>query len=319
MSSRSGKSARARLFGDGVAMVELRDLAQRLADFPFPVLILGETGTGKYELALWMHEHSLRSQEPFIDVHCANLSESLFESVLFGHERGAFTDAREQRAGRIEIAGRGTVMFDEIDCLDDVLQAKLLRFADRRTYERLGGRTTLQSDAALIFTTNQDLWEMQGEGSFRADLLSRMTWAVLRIPPLRERAEDIPLLAGMFLEEGRRRFDIPRLQWAPEALHMLKTYDWPGNVRELQSVAYFLAFVHSGDAITEDEVDRALDGRRGAGTPDKPVTLSGARNEFERRLIADALRQTDGNRVHAAKLLRIGRRTLQGKIAKYGL
>src|SRR5229473_7699567 len=112
MLSRGGKSARARLFGDGVAMAELRNLAQRLADFPFPVLIMGETGTGKYELALWMHEHSLRSNEPFIDVHCANLSEGLFESVLFGHERGAFTDAREQRAGRVEIAGSGTVMFD---------------------------------------------------------------------------------------------------------------------------------------------------------------------------------------------------------------
>lgn len=300
-------------------MAELRKLAQRLADFPFPVLILGETGTGKYELALWMHEHSSRFSEPFIDVHCANLSEGLFESVLFGHERGAFTDAREQRVGRIEIAGRGTVMFDEVDCLDDVLQAKLLRFSDRRTYERLGGRTTLQSDASLIFTTNQDLWAMQNDSSFRADLLSRMTWAILRIPPLRERAEDIALLAGMFLEEGRRRFDVQRLQWTPEALHILKTYSWPGNVRELRSIAYFLAFVHSGDAITADEVDRALDDRRGTATPEKPVSLSGARNEFERHLIADALRQTDGNRVHAAKLLRIGRRTLQGKISKYGL
>lgn len=300
-------------------MVELRDLALRLADFPFPVLITGETGTGKYEIALWMHEHSRRSNEPFIDVHCANLSEGLFESVLFGHERGAFTDAREQRAGRIEIAERGTVMFDEVDCLDDVLQAKLLRFADRRTYERLGGRTTLESEAGLIFTTNRDLWEMQSAGEFRADLLSRMTWAVLRVPPLRERPEDIPLLAGMFLEEGRRRFEIPKLAWAPEALHMLKTYDWPGNVRELRSVAYFLAYVHSGEAITADEVDHALESRRSKATGETPVSLASARKEFERELIQGALRQTDGNRVHAAKLLRIGRRTLQGKIAKYGL
>ena len=319
MSYGNGRSVRARFFGDGVAMSELRALAQRLADFPFPVLITGETGTGKYELALWMHERSARAREPFIDVHCANLSEGLFESVLFGHERGAFTDAREQQAGRIEIAGRGTVLFDEVDCLDEILQGKLLRFTDRRTYERVGGRTTFQSSASLIFTTNRDLLSMKDEGLFRADLLSRMTWAVLRIPPLREHPEDIALLAGMFLEEARRQFSIPQLHWSSEALFLLKDYSWPGNIRELRSVAYFMAFVHAGDTVVAADVEKAIETRRTAGSADSAVSLSGARNHFERQIIAEALRRTEGNRVHAAKLLKIGRRTLQGKIAKYGL
>src|SRR6185436_5650626 len=150
---------RSRFLGDGRAMAELRRVGARLADFPYPLLITGETGSGKFELALWIHESSSRSNQGFVDVHCANLCESLFESMLFGHERGAFTDARERHDGRIEMAGRGTILFDEVDCLDLRAQAKLLRFVDRRTYERVGGRETYKSPASLIFTTNQDLWQ----------------------------------------------------------------------------------------------------------------------------------------------------------------
>jgi DNA-binding NtrC family response regulator len=289
-----------------------------LADFPFPILITGETGTGKYELALFMHERSRRAEHVLVDVHCANLSVSLFESELFGHERGAFTDAREQRRGKVEVAGAGTLLFDEVDCLDLITQAKLLRFFDRRTYERVGGRGAMQSEAALVCTANQDLWQLTKDGLFRADLLARITWGVLRIPPLRVRTDDITLLAGMFLEEARLRFEIPQLRWDPAALHLLKAYPWPGNVRELKSVTYMLAYMHHGATISPSETAAVLAGRV-AVEQSTAGGLVAARTVFERDYIADALKRTEGNRMHAAKLLRIGRRTLQGKIAKYRL
>jgi DNA-binding NtrC family response regulator len=246
----------------------------------------------------------------------------LFESLLFGHERGAFTDARERHAGRVEAAGRGTMLFDEIDCLDLRNQAKLLRFVDRKTFERVGGRDTLKSPASLIFTTNQDLWQMVQDGTFRADLLARITWAVLRIPPLREHPEDISFLAGRFLEEARVQFGIKTLRWTAEALHLLQEYTWPGNIRELKSVVYVSAYLQRDQtAIDAASLALLLNGRANPALPHhvSELSLSGARGGVERDLIAEALRRTDGNRVHAARLLKIGRRTLQGKIAKYGL
>jgi Nif-specific regulatory protein len=303
-------------------MAELRRLGARLADFPYPLLITGETGVGKFELALWIHESSSRSNERFVDVHCANLTDTLFESILFGHERGAFTDARERHEGRVETAGRGTLLLDEIDCLDLHAQAKLLRFVDRRTFERVGGRETLRSPASLIFTTNQDLWQMVEDGAFRADLLARVTWAVLRIPPLRDHPEDITFLAGRFLEEARLKFGTRELRWSADALHILQEYPWPGNVRELKSVVYVAAYLQrDGPVIESSALAVLLNARpRSMTAPVRnELSLAGARGDVERDVIAEALRRTDGNRVHAARLLNIGRRTLQGKISKYGL
>ena len=303
-------------------MAELRRLGARLANFPYPLLIVGETGCGKYELALWIHESSSRAAQPFIDVHCPNLSDTLFESILFGHERGAFTDARDRHEGRIETAGRGTVLFEEIDCLDLRAQAKLLRFVDRKTFERVGGRETHRSSASLIFTTNRDLWQMVEDGTFRADLLARVTWAVMRIPPLREHPEDITFLAGRFLEEARSQFGMRELRWSADALHVLQQYAWPGNVRELKSVVYVAAYLNGEEPVIDaSTVTMLLNGRRNpALSPARDaLSLAGARGDVERDVIAEALRRTDGNRVHAARLLKIGRRTLQGKITKYGL
>ncbi|HJQ40028.1 MAG TPA: sigma 54-interacting transcriptional regulator [Thermoanaerobaculia bacterium] len=308
--------------GDGRAMAELRRVGARLADFPYPLLITGETGVGKFELALWIHENSRRVSQRFVDVHCANLTDTLFESMLFGHERGAFTDARERHEGRVETAGRGTLLFDEIDCLDLRAQAKLLRFVDRRTFERVGGRETHRSPASLIFTTNQDLWQMVEDGAFRADLLARVTWAVLRIPPLRDHPEDITFLAGRFLEEARVQFGIRALRWSADALHLLQEYSWPGNVRELKSIVYVAAYLNRDDSIIEaSALTILLNARPQAITAIArgELSLAGARGDVERDVIAEALRRTDGNRVHAARLLNIGRRTLQGKITKYGL
>jgi DNA-binding NtrC family response regulator len=310
----------AKFLGDGRAMAELRRVGARLANFPYPLLIIGETGCGKFELALWIHENSSRAVQPFVDVHCANLSEHLFESILFGHERGAFTDARERHEGRVETAGRGTVLLDEIDCLDLRTQAKLLRFVDRKTFERVGGRETRKSPASLIFTTNQDLWQMVDDGTFRADLLARVTWAVLRIPPLRDHPEDITFLAGRFLEEARVQFQTKQLRWSSDALHLLQQYPWPGNIRELKSVVYVAAFLNGDNPVIEASVlTLLLNARTNPALPQNELSLASARGDVERDLIAEALRRTDGNRVHAARLLKIGRRTLQGKISKYGL
>lgn len=314
-------SHHANFLGDGRALSELRRVATRLADFPYPLLITGETGCGKFELTLWIHENSSHASQPFVDVHCANLTETLFESLLFGHERGAFTDARERHAGRIEAAGCGTLLFDEIDCLDLRTQAKLLRFVDRRTYERVGGRETRRSTASLLFTTNRDLWQMVEAGLFRADLLARITWAVLRIPPLREHPEDITFLAGRFLEEARLQFGTRQLRWSADALHALQRCSWPGNIRELKSVVYVAAYLNGDNPVIDaSTLTILLNGRANpALTPGAELSLADARGDVERDVIVEALRRTEGNRVHAARLLKIGRRTLQGKIAKYGL
>jgi DNA-binding NtrC family response regulator len=312
---------RSSFVGESQAIHELRRTAARVADAPFPVLIEGETGTGKFELALLIHESSSRASEAFVDIHCANLSDTLFESTLFGHERGAFTDARDRRVGRVEVAAGGTILFDEVDCLSPVQQPRLLRFVDRRCYERVGGRETLTTNAAFLFTTNRSLSTLVSEGSFRSDLFFRIGWLVLRIPPLRDRPEDIALLAALLLEQSRTRLGLPRLRLTASALDLLRRQPWLGNVRELSAFIQVVAYLHSGEeAIDDEEVQDLL--ARGDATIGLDPTDRGLvklRTDAERQLIAGALRATAGNRARAAQLLKIGRRTLQAKIAKYGL
>jgi DNA-binding NtrC family response regulator len=307
--------------GQSLAVRKLRQVAARLGSAPFPILIQGETGCGKYELARFIHESSDRRSRPFVDVNCANLSSTLFESELFGSERGAYTDARERRQGRIAQAANGTLLFDEIDTLDLPLQAKLLRFVDRGVYERLGGSETIASEARLFFASNRDLRSVTAAGDFRQDLFARINWASLTIPPLRERRDDIAFLAGTFLEEARVSFKRSSLRWSPGALKVLSAFDWPDNVRELRSVTFVTAFLHDSDAlISAAEVNETLASRASAMiSADEPVSLSSVRSVAEKELIEDALRRAAGNRVRAATLLNIARRTLQHKIAKYGL
>lgn len=307
--------------GESEPIQRLRADALRLANAPFPILITGESGTGKYELAMFIHAASLRSAVPFVDIHCATLSETLFESEVFGHERGAFTDARERHTGLIERAGSGTLFFDEIDCLPERLQSKILRFVDRRVYERIGGRESLSSRAALLFASNRNLGHLVDDGEFRFDLLSRINWMTIEIPPLRERPKDIAFLANVFLEEVRFQLRRTSLRWSPDALDRLRQFDWKGNVRELRAVSTIVAYMHTGTGIVSfEEVDALLKIRaQNTGAIVRPFALRDVRGEAEREVIAEALRQTSGNRVHAAKLLNIGRRTLQVKIARYHL
>ncbi|MCU1231960.1 MAG: Response regulator of zinc sigma-54-dependent two-component system [Acidobacteria bacterium] len=314
---------RSSFVGDSIAVRELRRQASAFANAPFPILISGETGTGKLELAILVHEKSQRAAAPFVDIHCANLNDTLFESTLFGHERGAFTDARERRPGFVSLAQGGTLLFDEIDCLAPGQQAKLLRFIDRGRYERVGGHETLVSRASLLFTTNRDIWSLRDADAFRGDLLERIAWGVLHIPPLRERPEDIGLLATLFLEEARVSMGISRLRWASSALRALRMHEWTGNVRELKRLAVVIAWRHTGGETVEEEAVHAVLGRnpfRSSGLQDAgPSGLAAQRRDAERQMISQALATTNGNRVHAARLLKIGRRTLQEKIARYGL
>ncbi len=324
---RIGQSAprRASFIGDSRPIADLRRLAARLADFPFPILISGETGTGKYELARHIHEKSSRAGNPFVDVHCANLTSTLFESELFGHERGAFTDARDQRAGRVELAGRGTLLFDEIDCLDLTLQAKLLRLVDHRLFERVGGRETLSCDAAMIFTTNRDLWQMVADGSFRADLLTRISWSPLYIPALREHPEDITFLAGMFLEEARARFNLPQVRWDTGALRLLCAHDWPGNVRELRNVlerAMIFApapRLDAADLVLLKTEDFGGDGASGAADGYFRFRSGGTLDDLEYEYIKHILTTRKASYADLAKLLGISKKTLWEKRKKYNL
>jgi DNA-binding NtrC family response regulator len=308
--------------GDTPAIQQVRRILLKVADAPFPVLLEGETGCGKYEAALLLHEKSRRADQPFIEIHCANLTETLFESALFGHERGAFTDAHDRQVGRVELAERGTVLFDEIDCLSAVGQGKLLRLVDRRCYERVGGRTTLTTAARLVFACNQNILDLVAQGEMRADLFERIGWLIVRIPPLRERVLDIPLLASLFLEEARVSYTLPRLRWGADALAMLSRHPWPGNIRELKSFVHVAAYLFSDqETISATHVESLLASRsagsaaRSDGTP----TLAARRTSLERQVIVEALRHTSGNRAHAARLLNVSRRTLQMKIAKYGI
>jgi len=297
---------------------ELRRRATRLAEAPFPILILGESGVGKYELSNFIHSASSRRTEAFLDVHCANLQGALFDSELFGHERGSFTDARDRHIGHVERAGRGTILFDEIDCLNVELQSKLLRFVDMRTFERVGGRERLRSDAHLHFATNRDLPALVGEGGFRFDLLCRINWVTFRIPPLRDRPDDVVFLAGVFLEEARLSIARGPLRWGPKAIQSLRAYSWPGNVRELKTVATVAAYLHDGNGpIEAAEVAEILDARMQKPAAPPVSRLSDMRNDAERQIIEDALRKANGNRARAARLLQIGRRTLHEKLVRY--
>jgi len=317
----SAADRRLYFLGESEPIQRLRANALRLADAPFPILITGESGTGKYELAMFLHAASLRAKEPFVDVHCATLSETLFESELFGHERGAFTDARERHVGLIERAGSGTLLFDEIDCLAERLQGKLLRFVDRRLYERIGGRESLSSRAALLFASNRPLEDLVESGEFRFDLFSRINWMTLEIPPLRARPKDVAFLANVFLEETRFQLRRATLRWSAAALDGLRQCEWKGNVRELRAVSTILGFLHAGTGVvSREEVDELLKERqRNVANVVRPFGLRDVRGEAEREVIAEALRRTSGNRVHAARLLNIGRRTLQTKITRYRL
>jgi DNA-binding NtrC family response regulator len=282
------------------------------------VLILGPTGSGKEVVARMIHELSRRGKERFQAVNCAALPDTLFESELFGYEKGAFTGAHDRKPGRLELADRGTLFLDEIGDLSPVAQAKLLRALEERRFERLGGQKSVHVDFRLISATNRPLDLFVRDGRFREDLYYRINAFAIRLPSLRERQVDIPVLASRFLARYCAANGLPldAKTFAPEAMAQLQTYSWPGNIRELESTVSRAALSAPGRVIRETDVEFLH--AHPAADPSEPLRLPTLR-EAERAHIRRALESTGWNKKEAARLLEISRGTLYRKILEYGL
>jgi two-component system, NtrC family, response regulator AtoC len=307
------------LIGRAPAMLTVFKTIGRVAPTAEPVLIVGESGTGKEVVASAIHHYSERSGGPFVKVNCAALSAGLLESELFGHERGAFTGAVARRRGRFEQADRGTLFLDEVAELDVDLQAKLLRVLQTGRFERVGGEETLRADVRLLAATNRDLKARIATGKFREDLYYRLNVMTLALPPLRERREDIALLADHVVRRLARKYQWPHLALASEALALLAERNWPGNVRELQNVLARAAILARGQVIGAADLDPPARPVGAAPVPPGSLLLRDALAETEKRLIRQALEQEKWNRTQAARVLGISRRQLFDKVRQYGL
>ena len=311
------------IIGESPAMKEIFDKVQQVAPFrAATVLILGESGTGKELIAKAIHQLSPRAKQPMVTVHCAALSPSLLESELFGHEKGAFTGAHERRIGRFEEANGGTLFLDEIGEIDASTQVKLLRFLGERTFERVGSSKTISSDVRVITATNKNLAEMVRAGTFRDDLFFRLKVAEIRLPSLRERRGDIPLLANAFMREFSRENQKPIKAIAPETIEVLMSYPWPGNVRELRAAIEGAIVFCRGDKLLPYDLPENVRNRdvSSAGAEPTGVFLPAETvKDAEKQLIVRALKEADGNRTLAAKRIGMSRRTLHRKLHEYHL
>ena len=312
------------IIGQSLVMTEVFDVVRQVAPSQTTVLITGESGTGKELIARAIHQLSPRARQPLVIVHCAALPATLLESELFGHEKGAFTGAHERRIGRVEQAQGGTLFLDEIGEIDATIQIKLLRFLGERTFERVGSNKTMVADVRLIAATNKNLEEMVRAGKFREDLFYRLNVVPIRLPALRERKEDIPLLADAFLKEFTSRNNKTMNGFDPGALEAMMCYRWPGNVRELRAAIEGAVVLGRQERVTFRDLPAGVRNYNPASGPGEGAEEpSGEENltvdEAERRLIIRALQESDGNRTEAAKRLGMSRRTLHRKLHKYRL
>ncbi|HVV71318.1 MAG TPA: sigma-54 dependent transcriptional regulator, partial [Verrucomicrobiae bacterium] len=291
------------VIGRSPAMQEVLELVQQVAPTPATVLLQGESGTGKELVAKVIHQLSSRAQQPMITVHCAALTPTLLESELFGHEKGAFTGANERRIGRFEQAQGGTLFLDEIGEIDASTQIKLLRFLGERTFERVGSNKTLSADVRVIAATNKNLERLSKQGTFREDLFFRLRVVEIWLPPLRERREDIPLLAQSFLREFAEQNGKPVNAFSGEVLDVLLGYGWPGNVRELRTAIEHAVVLCRGEKVTVRDLppwvrNPVTEVNREQGQPpQEPLSVKAA----EKDLIGRALKESNGNRTSAAK------------------
>ncbi|HSH93828.1 MAG TPA: sigma-54 dependent transcriptional regulator [Roseimicrobium sp.] len=315
------------IIGQSAAMTEVFDIVKQVAPTKATVLILGESGTGKELVAKSIHQLSPRAKQAMVTVHCAALPATLLESELFGHEKGAFTGAHERRIGRFEQAHGGTLFLDEIGEIDPTLQIKLLRFLGERTFERLGSNKTVSADVRLITATNKNLQDLVKQGKFREDLFFRLRVVEMVLPPLRERAGDIPLLAQAFLREFAKENDRPIKEFRPEAMDLLLRHTWPGNVRELRTAIEHAVVLCRGESIGPRDlpvgirsVEALASSTADTGTRQLLQTAGSLTvAEAERELIVRALKESDGNRTLAAKKIGMSRRTLHRKLHAYHL
>jgi Nif-specific regulatory protein len=306
---------RVQLIGQSRAIEALRSVISRVADTELAVLILGENGTGKEVVAQSIHYLSRRRQKPFIAVNCAAIPDTLAESELFGHEKGAFTDAQEARLGKFELARDGTLFLDEIGDLSLAGQSKLLRVLEEKILVRVGGSKPIHTDARVLTATNQNLAEMVRQRRFREDLYFRLNVVTLEIPPLRERPEDIMLLADHFLADFCRKARRGVPQFSTPARKRLEAHPWPGNVRELRNLMERLAYLSTGDRIEVEDLAFILSPRGASDlTPEVDRTLTDATAEFQVRYIRRAIEQCGGNMSQAAGLLGLHRSNLYRKM-----
>jgi two-component system response regulator AtoC len=309
------------LIGESAVMKEIQETIQTVAPSRATVLITGESGTGKEIVAKTLHQLSPRAKAPLITVHAAGLPANLLESELFGHEKGAFTGAHERRIGRIEQAQGGSLFFDEIGEIDATVQVKLLRFLGERTFERVGSSKTLMSDVRLIAATNKNLVTLVQAGTFREDLFFRLKVVEIHLPPLRERTEDIPLLAQHFLRDSAGENGKEVTSLAPEALELLMAYKWPGNVRELRTaIEHAVVFARGKIVAARDLPQNIRTGQSSLPTPVSQMPTGDLNvHEVEKELVMRALKEADGNRTAAAKKLGMSRRTLHRKLHEFHL
>jgi DNA-binding NtrC family response regulator len=312
------------LVGSSRAMEELRSRMVQIAATDETVLICGESGTGKELVAKSIHAHGRRATAPLVSLNCPVLAAQLTESELFGHKRGAFTGADDDRTGRFELADGGSILLDEVTEIDLALQAKLLRVLQERTFERVGSSETVSVDVRVLATTNRDLTAEIAAGRFREDLYFRLAVVPLSVPPLRERGDDVLELADHFLNHASQRLGRGPFTLETSTRELMAGYEWPGNVRELQNIITRACVLNQGKPISADEVRPWLqaDRQRNSSAAVLPEANDAANgmtlDEAERRLIETTLERFDGHRVKTAEALGIGVRTLSGKLREYG-
>lgn len=310
------------IIGKSEAMRRVTTVARQVAASDIPVLILGESGTGKELIARAIHNNSRRRKERLVALNCAGIAETILEDELFGHVKGAYTGAQSDREGRFEHADGGTLFLDEIGDMPATMQAKLLRVLENGEVVRLGANEPRQVDVRLVSATNRDLDTMVADKVFREDLYFRIKGVTIRIPPLRERREDIPLLVYHFLAQSVEKYGKTIDTVTPEAQRLLMSYAWPGNVRQLKTTVDEILVMTSGDIIDADQLPHEISGRAGNAASDTGNlgSLAGmSQQEVEREHIKATLKLTEGNREQAAKILGIGERTLYRKIKEFEL
>ncbi|MBI5460848.1 MAG: sigma-54-dependent Fis family transcriptional regulator [Gammaproteobacteria bacterium] len=306
-------------------MREIFEMIRNLADLDTTVLITGETGTGKECVAHAIHHHSCRREQRFVRINCGALTESLLESELFGHERGAFSGATQARRGKFEYAAGGTLLLDEIGDISPVMQVKLLRVLQEKEIQRVGGNDTIHVDVRILATTNKDLERAVADGSFRADLFYRLNVVRITLPPLRERMEDVPLLAEHFLKTFAEKSGRRVLQLAPAAMDQLLAYHWPGNVRELGNMIERAAALSQGEAINTVEIPRPVAGLQGDAHSTYPLDLpfkdgrAQVVADFERAYLSECLKRFQGNVAQCAQYCGVDNKTFYRKMQDYGL
>jgi len=308
------------IVGESRAMKEVYELVDKVAAAKATVLITGESGTGKELIARAIHERSPRAGEPFVAVNCMALTETLLESELFGHEKGAFTGAANRRKGRFELADKGTLFLDEVGEIAQSLQVKLLRVLQEKTFERVGGSQPLTVDVRIVAATNRDLAQAVADGDFREDLFYRLNVVRIDLPPLRERKEDLPALVAHFVQKYAAETGRQPPKVSPDAMRRIYDHAWPGNVRELENALERAVILAGGEVLPSDLPLEVRPGQEQApsGLP-RGMTITEAVEDLEIRMIRRALEASQGVQAHAAEALGITKSNLAYKIKKYGL